>query len=373
MASLRKRQARNIVRHAIATDIQFASRFIGSLIKTDPEVGPVIIFCMIRYLSLFIYESDRTLRQANSPARVSLSPGAQAAVARSRHSLKLFEDTARGIEGQLRYYADEILPAHQEKLLNRTRFPPARIFETDLGLSHYQGQLITTTHASVFALGVEPQDMLPANSGDTLRAMATEYGQYLGDQGAVLDADAKSFANHIDPAQLTSKDVKSWQFYPRSFNGSGTPEINALLTSFQCAMNFVSGILLADSSADSRQTSLKIQFLTLYQVVRSLDVLRQERAAVLNRQSIDSIAAIVDEPTLQPLIQPPPVKQFRNTLMHYGLDTKQVNATQLSMSEPLYGLVELYFAGIDFDALKKLVETKARRIAEIMNEWSTAP
>src|SRR5262245_22375849 len=135
MASLRKRQARNIARHAISTDVQFASRFIGSLKNTDPDVGPVIIFCMIRYISLFIYESDRALRKVNSPAHVQLSPGAKSAVTRSRHSLKFFEDTARGIEGQLRFYADEILPAHQEKLLNQTVFPIPRAWQTDLGLS----------------------------------------------------------------------------------------------------------------------------------------------------------------------------------------------------------------------------------------------
>jgi hypothetical protein len=95
---------------------------------------------MAPYLSLFVHESHRKLR-ASDPALASLlSSDVEAIVARSRHSLKLFEDTHRGVAGQLAYFRDELLPAHRRRFLGNTWLPLARPLEKDLGLISYAGK-----------------------------------------------------------------------------------------------------------------------------------------------------------------------------------------------------------------------------------------
>lgn len=258
-------QVRNqLVNHAITTDARFVGRFIGSLQQADVQpVGPVASLCLSGYLSLFVHESYYRLKASHPVLAASLSDGASAVIARSRHSLKLFEDTRRGLDGQLTYFRDEIIGVHKARFLGKTWFWPARLLETDLGLYLYDGIPISSTHAATFALGFEPQALLDKDASKLVRNTFAEYGRYFALLGATVDQQASSFASGVVPARLQNKDVRSADYYARTFNGAATPEINALLDVFRVSVNFIDSILPMDSSPASYQTIFKIRFLML--------------------------------------------------------------------------------------------------------------
>lgn len=364
------RMRNQLINHAITTDAQFVGRFIGSLQQPGVQpVGPVASFCLSSYLSLFVHESYCRLKTLHPALAASLSSDARTIIARSRHSLKFFEDTQRGLAGQVAYFRDEIIDTHKARFLGNTWFPPARFLETDLGLYLYKGVPISSTHAATFALGFEPQALLNKGTSKLVLDTFTEYGRYFALLGVTLDEQASSFASSIDPARLKGKDVRAARHYTHTFNGASTPEINALLSVFQVSLNFSDLILPMDMTPASYQTIFKIRFLALYQIIRSLDILRQERGHQLSTVSLDAIHAIVDSQDAHLLVDGS-AREFRNTLMHYGPDSR-VDLRVLDLQAPLYGLVQACFPGYDDLSLATLLTRHTAHTAQVMNGWAT--
>src|SRR5690348_3063747 len=97
----------------------------------------ILPFCVIPYFSLFVHESRLKPNYIGPAAGAELSQDADEIIARSRHSLKLFEDTHRWVAGQVDYFNDEILPAHASYFIENRWLPIARRLETDLGIYGY--------------------------------------------------------------------------------------------------------------------------------------------------------------------------------------------------------------------------------------------
>jgi hypothetical protein len=124
-------------------------------------------------------------------------------VARSRHSLKLFEDTKRGVNGQLAYFRDVLMPAHRGRFLGSVRFKVFRFLETDLGLYRYNGRLISTTHAANFHMGQDPQAIL-IKSGADIQAIYQEYGHFVATLGGRRGTPGQTFVSHLDARKFNS-------------------------------------------------------------------------------------------------------------------------------------------------------------------------
>lgn len=325
------------------------------------------MFCMVSFLSLFVYESHLRLSGSDPAIAAALSNAAQPVIARSRHSLKLFEDTKRGVLGQLHYFRDEIAPAHRKAFLTSGRNLLRRLLETDLGIYVYDQLPISSTHAATFHLGFEPKSLFNPRTGREVQAIAAEYGTYLSIFGVQLDPIATSFASLLDPNLFSHRDVRSESYYKRTFNGSQTTEINALLTSFRVSMNFVERMLRTDTSVAAWQTTFKIRYLTLYQILRSLQILRMEVAHQLTDLSQAVLRTILDNPESQVLTDPAS-KPFRNSLMHYSPDSR-IPTVSLQLTAPLYGLVQACFPGHDERTISALVDRQAARTADALNAW----
>ncbi|MGB8096644.1 MAG: hypothetical protein WCF17_05770 [Terracidiphilus sp.] len=362
---------RHLILDAATVDAAYAGRFIGSLARADSRVGPVATFCMFSYFSLFAHESYERLKELDPPLaqQISLSAAAAKVVARSRHSLKLFEDTKRRVNGQLIYFRDEIIPAHRAMFIDRIRFPFLKFLGNDLGIYSYDGVPVSSTHAATFALGIEPQALFGTDAGRKQREVAREYGQYFAEWGAKLDQQSLSFPAHMSATHLEDRDVRSDSVYRCRFNGSGTPDINALLSVFQASLNVADKLLSLDTEPVSLQTTVKLKYLAAYQIIRSLEILFVDQAAQLRSESRDTIRSIVGHPTAR-LITDPSKRPFRNTLMHYGPDSR-IDLTQLSFGRPLYGLVEECFS-MDLASFDTLLATLIAHLASEMNNWAGA-
>jgi hypothetical protein len=89
-----------VLMRAIITDAVYAGHLTSDLSKPEhADFASTISLCLAPYLSLFVYESYRKIKIIDPALPSLLSSDAETIVKRSRHSLKLFEDTGRGVEG----------------------------------------------------------------------------------------------------------------------------------------------------------------------------------------------------------------------------------------------------------------------------------
>ncbi len=355
-------------RDAIQRDVEFVGRFISSLQRPgmSPMVKSVASFCLFPFMSLFVYESEAKLNQLAPQVAGLMSASAKDVVARSRHSLKLFDDTHRGLPGQLAYFRNEIEPASRERFLQPISWPWA----TDLGIYSYQDSPISTTHVVTFVLGYEPRKLLTRTASAEIHSLAEEYGRYLAYLGVNLDPHAASFASGIEATRLTHQDFRSRRYYKTIFNGADTPDVNALLTVFRVMINFGAQVLPLDTSQESWQTTLKIRFVTLYHVLTSLDTLRGSKRIDIARAAAGKLDTILDTADSR-FLTSAAIRPLRNTLMHYGIDPR-IPTGALSLHAPLYGLVPACLPGHSHATIEGAVGRQIELTAAALNDWASA-
>ncbi|XHM66177.1 hypothetical protein ACE6JH_04945 [Streptomyces nigra] len=352
--------------------------YVGCLARdlSEPgaeDYGSMIMFCMAPYLSLFVHESHRKLKVIDPALPALLSSDVELIIARSRNSLKLFEDNRRGIDGQLAYFRDEITLKHSQRFLNNTWLKLARFLETDLGIYSYDKKIISTTHAATFHLGFDPLISLEDRTGLTLQSVYEEYGAYFHHLGARLDSNSHTFVNYVESRLFDRypNDVRAAKYYRRVFNGNVTPDINRLLMVFRGLMNFIDSVVTLGQASDRNEyTVFKIRFLTVYQVLRSLSMLHDERPGELTAQSMRFIERITSTSAAR-LITDPVSKPFRNTLMHYDLDSR-IDMARVDTAKPLFGLVPIYFPSHDFESFADTVDACIEETTSLMEEWATS-
>jgi hypothetical protein len=363
-----------VVQQGIENDVAYVGRLVRDL--SDPKYASsasVISFCMAPYLSLIVHESYRKLQAIDPSLPPLLSSDVESIVARSRHSLKLFEDTHRGVAGQLAYFRDEILPVHTGRFLGNTWLKLARSLETDLGLFSYDQRLIATTHGATFHLGIDPDELFKKGAGRNIQAIYEEYGRYFARLGARLDSSEATFMSQVDPKRFNQhpNDVRAGKYYRRIFDGAGNPDLNALLTVFRGMLNFVNTVMsVGGNVCDTEYTVWKIRFLTVYQILDSLRILHDDRLRPLTARSVQCIEKITG--TLEArLIMEPAVKPFRNSLMHYNLHSR-INRAKVDIHQPLFGLIPIYFPSYSTATFAEAVDRCIEETAAIMEEWAGA-
>ncbi len=351
---------------AIGRDAKFVGRFIASLQRpgTASLLSSTTTFCMFPFMSLFVYESDARFRLQVPEVVAPLSSPTREIVARSRHSLKLFDDTKRGLPGQLAYFSAEIDPAHRRRFLRPIPWPWAR----DLGVYSYDGSAISTTHVATFVIGYEPRRLFGKTMSEEINSFSEEYGRYFALLGATLDPKAESFASNMNADQLAYRDYKSTRYYRALFNGGATPSLNALLNVFRVMANFAAHILTLDASLQSWQTVLKIRFLTLYHILTSLTTLLDTSSDVLTSSSLLHLGLILNTVDAR-FFMDRSIKPLRNTLMHYSVDERLPKGA-LSLEAPLYGLVQACVPGHDHVSMDAAISRQLDLTAEVLNQWA---
>ncbi|WP_145968866.1 hypothetical protein [Streptomyces hyaluromycini] len=362
----------SVIRQGIANDAAWVGRLAADF--GDPEraeCAGVISLCVMPYIALFVHESYAKLATSDPVLAAHVSTDFKAIVARARHSLKLFEDTNRGIGGQLDYFRDEIRAAHAGHFTSNAP-RTFRFLETDLGLFSYGSRLISTTHAANFHLGISPRATL-AMTGQEIMAITEQYGRYFGHLGAQVPAGGgATFFSKIDPREMgeIENDTHSADYYGRGFDGPGNMDLNALLAVFRCMVNFVStAIPSVDSDGGFDYTEFKIRFLTIYQVLGSLKVLRTDQRYPLTPRSTRALQEILDAPAAR-VIMNRSARPFRNTLVHYNLN-RHIDLSKVDFNAPMFNLASVYFPSCnDLDDLAEIVEQALENTAAVIDEWA---
>jgi hypothetical protein len=361
----------SVIMSGIVSDANYFGRYIRDINSSDSEcLGAVLAFCMAPYFSLAMHETLLKLQKIDPSIMAAFVPDTLAISARSRHSLKLFEDTKRGIEGQISYFRDEVFPAHSARFLGNTRLPLARFLETDLGLYVYEGRLITTTHSATYHLGFEPTKLLAEGAGPYIRSVFEEYGALFGSLRADLeDEGAETFVTSLRASSLNDKDVRASKYYGKVFNGSGTPEINAMLTTFRAMLNFADLVLSDGVQREHVEyTAFKLAYLSIYQVLHSVRILRDDPDYPLTATSVENATNIVDADSAKKMMSPSS-RPFRNMLMHYNLPPR-IDVSRVDLSKPFFGVIPEYFTGYDTGDLIELVRECGSTTSGLLDQWA---
>ena len=97
-------------------------------------------------------------------------------------------------------------------------------------------------------------------------------------------------------------------------------------------------------------------------------MLRDEGQPHLTSRSVAFIERITGTSGAEPVMEPA-VKPFRNTLMHYNLDSR-VDTTRVDVNQPLFGLVPIYFPTYDTTTFTATVDRCISETAAAIEEWA---
>lgn len=361
---------RELIMRGIREDAEFVGSYLSAQLRpANQSFAPIIAFSMGNFLSLFVYEGDRKIRSIDTALAQELSPYARTVIERSRHSLKFFEDTKRGLDGVRDAFAREIAPSHREYYAGLVRFRSLAFLSKDLGVYRYRGRVLSTTHSATFTLGLEADAITRPDLGALVREASMEYGRYFSRLGARMDAAQRSFPDTVD-ASAFPRNVEDWRserLYRRCFNGPRTPDLNAALTLLLGHLNFIVDVLGSDGPAETpHYTVFKIRFLTIYQVLRSLATLSAEPASGLDAPSRAIVDAILRFPASRRILRDD-LRPLRNSLIHYGVDSR-LDRTKIESERLLPSLLETALAE-DVESFLADLDSCAMLAARSMNDW----
>lgn len=363
----------DVIKAGVASDADYMGRLFRDFqTANDASISSITPLCMAPYFSLVLHEAKRKPQAIDPSVFDGFSAEAEEVCARARHSLKLFEDTQRHIDGQLRFFTDDILDKHSAYFLGNTWLWLARRWEKDLGLFTYEGTLVTTSHAAAFHLGVEAEKLLREDNGTYMLGIMQKLGRCFAALGARMDTQGgETFVRHLSGARLRAADVRASTYYAQAFNGVATPAINGVLTDFQVRMNFIDRIITAGADIRNLEyTVFKIRYITLYQVLLSLKLLKEDARYPLSSSSNEVLETILDTDAAH-TIMGGTVREFRNTLMHYNL-LKGADPAKVDLTQPIFGLVPQYFPAYTFEQLSELVDQCIRETACALNRWASS-
>ncbi|UFQ13563.1 MULTISPECIES: hypothetical protein [Streptomyces] len=354
----------DIALQLIAQDLMFLRRFFQA-VATSQDRAVVPIFCLYNYMCLIIHESHKALRRIDPDLAAALAYNHAPAIERARNSVKLYDDKAKtpvAVSAEFR----RIIEQHRHEHLNNTWLPLARPLETDLALWRFRGKLISTSHTVSFFLALPPRSLKPEVLGPVLYDIAVEQSRYVSTMADGFPWQGPSFLDTVAEPDLTANNVRAKKHYRGGFAPSLPEEVKASLTAMTCALNTLD-ILLAEEPEQSSAVSLwKLRYITLHHVLSSLSKLNEQYGASLRLPDRSVLNEILDAPMTGLILKAH--GGFRNTLVHY-VPLRNVHE-QLSLHQPLYGLLDAYFSEADARLLHEGLASHTGRVAGILDAWS---
>jgi hypothetical protein len=351
---------RKITLDAIKKDARYAGRYVGSSGGSTSTVSlaPIAHIFIFSHFSAFIHESREKWGYVRGGRPPELSPAVIEIIEKSRNSLKYLEGGDPDVGAMLKDFDAEVIqPARADYLPQ---------FGTDLGIFRYQGQIYSTTHSAAFGLGI-PFSRL---GSPYIRDVATDYGKYFREWGAKIE-DTKSFLNYLDEKYVGQEENRvSSDFYGHTFNGNGPEALNAFVVLLHSALTFSNLLLVADPQEDSFHTTFKLRYLTLYHAVRSVQALigLREPGVALSTSSRTYMQKILSLPLAKLIVKNNSnPSALRRSLIHYAPEDRFM--AEVSLSEPLYGLLGAAFPESTFDDSVECIYACSVAVAEIFAEW----
>jgi hypothetical protein len=322
----------------LVRDVQFVYAALSTLTRGEPGLYSACLV-YLQYMSVTAYESREYLIKAKYMAKDDFEFRFNDLLERSRHSLKLFDDTGRDIDTTLQA-VDAAANAARQLFIEMTRFPglirSSKLLSSlvdDTFIWEYDGLLVATSNSLQFhtglAVGVDPA---------AVRERFAEFGSYInsmltGDTGQ--RDDSESYANFWAPSRLTSFDAKFEEFYRGTFAGFSRRE-SLLLSIFLCRLNalYVLG-RLSEDRFPSRLAACKIKFVSTYHVLSSLTKLAIHQTPFeFPAGKRQQIVELLRDPLVS-YIYDNKRRHLRNIMVHYGIK-KDFKESDIEWDDPFF-------------------------------------
>ena len=319
------------------------------------------LLASIDFYSLVIYEATQYVTKHNPTLATQLYSEYSDTIKQSRQRMKLFDDKLLGIEGMGKLFINILTPQHQKELSKDHKIPLPKFMWTDIATysDTHTGIPVGTTHIASFNSGVtDPNKFF---SPDTAIGLGEHLGSFL-----------KLFAKGIHLViikdfSITDTDTRYNKIYSKKHYGSPDKQINAGLSVIDMRMNFLALLL---SKTSQFPTSFKWKFLSIYHAVSSLaSFAKSEHYDMLEDYHKQKITNVLNS-EIASLMLSPDIKPLRNTLTHYGIDTR-LDSTYLNNDQKeLFGIVDACKIGYTYHSLLELIDRQLQEVLlDMFNTW----
>lgn len=283
-------------------------------------------------------------------------------IKQSRQRIKLFDDDKLNIEEIGKMLLETITSAHQKELTKSHRIKLPRWAWKDIGLYFDANNSIAvgSTHLVSFSLGL---DVVKFFDPSTAKGLGEVQGRYF-----ITIAKNHIMLVRLPQLDILAHDVQSHNVYTTKKYGSSLKSINAGLSIIDMNLNFLA---LCLPKGKQHPPIFKWKFLTVYHAISSLrKLLDSEYAKTINRDTLLKIEAVVESDFSVNIIRSHGALILRNTLTHYGLDSR-IDYSKLNLnSRKFYGVVEASLPNIEYEELSdKLDEFISNQLLNLFEAW----
>ncbi|QIK83848.1 hypothetical protein [Sanguibacter sp. HDW7] len=335
------------------------------------ETSSWLALSHLQFLSLVAYEVRHFMRRTARESIHARAGAHELALAASRHSTKLFNDTKKS---QLELLAEFVSAAARDRnwYLDNNRAPRLvqsllalglRVNDTSVVL--YGEQIMCTSHSIRFHAGISPQDE-GAETFDRARELAASLRALAGTE--VDEWGGDDYLREWPSRLIVVKDAQFRELYAALFPSTELPEAIALgiLKSDLVTLKLIREMVpLSDPLAP---TTFKFRFSGVWQVLETLrSILGPGGDFALPEAMRKDLAALFDGESIKPMTTGG-ARSLRNILVHYGIGS--VDVAKLIWNDPLIGLPELHFDGADWLATDQIVGEAIIALLAMFEGWT---
>lgn len=321
---------------------------------------PYLLSCL-DFHSFIMYETYNYYVKRDPARAAQLQHAYEDDIKQSRQRMKLYGDKKLGIDGIGKTLLDTITPAHQEELSKTHRIKLPKWAWKDIGLYFVEGSApaVGSTHLASFNMGIDITRMFDPET-------ATGFGKELG-RFFIAIAGNTTMLVRLPQLNVIAKDTRSEKLYTKQKYGSSSKVVNAGLSIIDMNSNFVA---LCLPPSTQHPPIFKWKFLTAYHVILSLRMLCDSPYVdEINRDTMQDIEHILDTDFAR-LLESAEAGALRNTLTHYGIDTRLDTAKLNMNSRQYYGLIEASLPGRTYEGLAAQLDMFIRyEMLNIFHAW----
>lgn len=360
-------------RHLIHSDLRFAMAVLNGVAANQDrdDTAPWLVLSHLQHLSLVAYEV-RKFSERDAKSAATTGPWAhELALAASRHSTKIFNDTKKS---QLELLAEFANGAVRDRTwyLENNRAPwlfralsALGVLVNDTSVLLYGDQILCTSHSIAFHARLDPR----SEHAETVER-ARELAGYLS---GLCDACDKDWSNddyfrgwRSDLA--ASKDARYENLYPAMFPTVPLAEALALaiFRSDLIALKLMREIVpVSDPLASA---TFKFRFAGVWQVIETLNaVVAPGTDLNLSDPMRDELETLLSSEQMNPM-RTKGAGDLRNVLVHYGLGS--IDPDGLDWHDPLLGLPELLLDGMNWLAADQMLDEQIAAFLGVLGAWT---
>lgn len=340
--------------------------------RLGEEATSCLLLSHLHYLALVAYEIRNYLGRETASSRRGEKWSYDLALAESRHSTKLFNDTQKT---QLELLAEFSSGAVRDRnwYLQNNRAPwlfraisKLGVLVNDTFVMFYGEKIVCTSQSINFHAGLGPN----AKQEETTER-ARELAAYISEVSSLAGVDHfdDDYPRRWDSRQLLLRDAKYAKLYPAMFPGVPLAEAIALsilqtdLVSLQLMREFV------HTSDPLAPTAFKFRFAGVWQVMETLRAIGAKESDLGLSAAIrrDIQALLRDKQT--DLMRSKGARLLRNVLVHYGLGS--IDPSDLNWDDPVLGLPELLLDGMNWLALDQMLDEQVTALLDMFATWAS--